>query len=136
LDGLKLVNDAFGHSAGDDYIKRASSVLVGAVRASDTVGRIGGDEFLIVFPDCKGDAARTIMEKVNRDLAREGKGLPYVPRLSWGISSLGELTEMEGLDAQRRIDVLLELADKRMYENKRAKGSTRPRAGEEAELAF
>jgi len=135
LDGLKLVNDAFGHSAGDDYIKRASSALVDAVRASDTVGRIGGDEFLVVFPDCKGDAARSIMEKVNRDLAKEAKQLPYVPRLSWGISSLGELTEMEGLDAQRRIDVLLELADQRMYENKREKGSARPRA-DEAELAF
>jgi diguanylate cyclase (GGDEF)-like protein len=135
LDGLKLVNDAFGHAAGDDYIKRVSSALVGAVRASDTVGRIGGDEFLVVFPDCKPEAARTIMEKVNRDLAKAGKALAYVPRLSWGISSLGELTEAEGLDAQRRIDVLLELADKRMYEDKRAKGAARPRS-DEAELAF
>jgi diguanylate cyclase (GGDEF)-like protein len=135
LDGLKIVNDAFGHAAGDEYIKRVSAALVGAVRASDTVGRIGGDEFLVAFADCKADAARSIMEKVNRELAREGKDLPYVPRLSWGISSLGELTETEGLDAHRRIDILLELADKRMYENKRAKGAARPRA-DEAELAF
>ncbi len=129
LDGLKLVNDAFGHSAGDDYIKRASSALVEAVRASDTVGRLGGDEFLVVFPDCKAEAARSIMEKVNRDLAARGKALHYVPRLSWGIASLGELTENEGLDVDRRIDVLLELADQRMYENKRNKGAARPAPG-------
>jgi diguanylate cyclase (GGDEF)-like protein len=150
LDGLKLVNDAFGHAAGDEYIRRASSALVGAVRASDTVGRIGGDEFLVIFPDCRGDVVAAIMEKVNAALAgsgRAGEGPGYLRRLSWGIASLGEISalsadskggeaEEEGTDLQRCIDLLLELADQRMYEDKRSQGRARKRASGETELAF
>jgi diguanylate cyclase (GGDEF)-like protein len=139
LDGLKLVNDAYGHSAGDEYICRASSSLVGAVRGSDTVGRIGGDEFLIIFPDCRGDTVASIMERVNADLASNAKGCSWVQRLSWGLASLDELTlgaDTEGADLQRCVDLLLELADQRMYEDKRSKGAARMRVSGEAELAF
>lgn len=135
LDGLKLVNDRFGHSAGDEYIRRACEALVGAVRDSDTVGRIGGDEFLVIFPDCKSESAGSILEKVNRELAEKAAALKYLPRLSWGVSSLAELGEDEALDGCRRIDMLLELADQRMYENKRLRGCPRS-ARDEAEIVF
>jgi diguanylate cyclase (GGDEF)-like protein len=127
LDGLKTVNDAFGHSAGDEYIRRASSTLIAAVRGSDTVGRIGGDEFLMIFPDCDSALVVGKMEKVNAELASRGTGL-YVPRLSWGVACLGDLRIAEGLgglDARLCVDLLLELADQRMYENKRRKGAAR-----------
>jgi len=128
LDGLKVVNDAFGHAAGDEYICKASAALVGAVRASDTVGRIGGDEFLIVFPDCLGDVVAGIMERVNAELAAGKKEKGCTPRLSWGIASPSELAKggwSEKIDLQRSIDMLLELADQRMYDNKRTKGASR-----------
>jgi diguanylate cyclase (GGDEF)-like protein len=144
LDGLKIVNDAFGHAAGDEYICRASSALVGAVRGSDTVGRIGGDEFLVIFPDCRGDVVSTILERVNADLASGKKGAragraQYLPRLSWGIASLGEVSKDEAdeeMDIQRCIDILLELADQRMYDNKRSKGASRPKTAGQARLAL
>lgn len=138
LDGLKTVNDAYGHAAGDDYIRRASSALVGAVRGSDTVGRIGGDEFLVVFPDCRSEVVAPIMDRVNAELASGAARMEYVPRLSWGIASPSELASFgdEESDLQRSIDMLLELADQRMYDNKRAKGFARPKAAGEAELAF
>jgi diguanylate cyclase (GGDEF)-like protein len=139
LDGLKMVNDAYGHAAGDEYIRRASAALVGAVRGSDTVGRIGGDEFIIIFPDCRVDIVATIMERVNRDLGEGAKGMDYRPRLSWGTSSPGEVERLmqgEGADLQRCVDMLLELADQRMYDNKRTKGAARPRFSGETELAF
>jgi|GEM_PF-869045 diguanylate cyclase (GGDEF)-like protein len=138
LDGLKLVNDAYGHAAGDEYIRCASSALVGAVRGSDTVGRIGGDEFLIVFPDCRGNVVATIMERVNAELASGAKPGSYLPRLSWGIASLGEVSEGAHAEAelQRCIDILLERADQRMYDDKRSKGAARPKATGEPELAF
>jgi diguanylate cyclase (GGDEF)-like protein len=138
LDGLKLVNDAFGHAAGDEYICRASSSLVAAVRGSDTVGRIGGDEFLIVFPDCPGEPVVSILERVNEEIASGSEtlkgfqGTSHMPRLSWGIASLCEVSEgllPEGPEVQRCIDMLLELADQRMYEDKRRKGGSRSRAG-------
>jgi diguanylate cyclase (GGDEF)-like protein len=139
LDGLKIVNDAYGHAAGDEYICKASAALVGAVRGSDTVGRIGGDEFLVVFPDCRGDVVAGIMERVNAEMATGAKGHGYVPRLSWGMASPSELAQGSRLDSanlQRRIDMLLELADQRMYDNKRTKGVTRLPASGTIELAF
>jgi diguanylate cyclase (GGDEF)-like protein len=140
LDGLKTVNDAYGHSKGDEYICKASSALVGAVRGADTVGRIGGDEFLLVFPDCRAEVVAGIMDRVNADLASGAKGRTYLPRLSWGTASLGELPDAkdptDGPDLQRCIDILLELADQRMYDDKRTKGASRPRASGEAQLAF
>ncbi len=139
LDGLKLVNDAFGHAAGDEYIRRASAALVGTVRGSDTVGRIGGDEFLVIFPDCRGDVVSSILDGVNSEIASGAKGEGYAARLSWGIAFLDEVPGSSGAvgaDAQRCIDLLLELADQRMYDNKRSKGAARPMATGEAELAF
>jgi diguanylate cyclase (GGDEF)-like protein len=138
LDGLKLVNDAYGHSAGDQYIRRASAVLTGAVRASDTVGRIGGDEFLVVLPDCRGDLVAGIMERVNAELAAGAQAGGYVPRMSWGIASPAELGKgnwSDKIDVQRCIDMLLELADQRMYDDKRTKGASRTGAHGAAQVA-
>jgi len=139
LDGLKIVNDAFGHAAGDEYICKASAALVGAVRGSDTVGRIGGDEFLVVFPDCRGDVVAGIMERANAELAAGAKRRGYVRRLSWGMASPSELAKgswSDSADLQRSIDMLLELADQRMYEDKRTKGASRLPSSDEAELAL
>ena len=72
-------------------------------------------------------------------MAEGAKGSSYVPRLSWGIAFLDEVSEgrgAEGADLQRCLDILLELADQRMYDNKRQKGACRPRSSDEAELAF
>lgn len=141
LDGLKLVNDAFGHAAGDEYIRLASATLVSTVRGSDTVGRIGGDEFLIIVPDCSGEVVASIMERVNAEMAEAADrnragGAAYLPRLSWGIAFLGEISAAVEGDLQRCVDLLLEMADQRMYDDKRSKGSARPQTAGEAELAF
>jgi hypothetical protein len=79
------------------------------------------------------------MERVNAELAAGAKGRGYVPRLSWGMASPSELTKgswSDGADLQRSIDMLLELADQRMYENKRTKGAARLPSSDQAELAL
>lgn len=74
VDGLKLVNDAFGHIAGDELLKKAASIIKSCCRHEDIVARWGGDEFLILLPNSDKDVAEKIiaritgvLEKFNRE---------------------------------------------------------------------
>jgi diguanylate cyclase (GGDEF)-like protein len=74
LDGFKQVNDRFGHAAGDHLLRSVARSLGGLVRDADTVGRLGGDEFLVVLDDVSGVevaavAARRILQELRRPVA-------------------------------------------------------------------
>lgn len=64
LDYFKMVNDTYGHDAGDAVLKALAKVLKQSVRASDMVIRYGGEEFLIILQDAEGDKADSIAEKI------------------------------------------------------------------------
>lgn len=65
LDRFKHVNDSLGHQVGDQLLQHVAKVLKGALRSVDVVGRLGGDEFLMVFPDLSGPAdARQVAERI------------------------------------------------------------------------
>jgi diguanylate cyclase (GGDEF)-like protein len=64
VNGLKLVNDAFGHRVGDEYLKLAASLLESEARGSDIVARWGGDEFAIIMPNSTSEAAKKLIERV------------------------------------------------------------------------
>jgi diguanylate cyclase (GGDEF)-like protein/PAS domain S-box-containing protein len=68
LDRFKVVNDTCGHTAGDKMLREVASLLKEAVRDSDTVGRIGGDEFALLLVGCPLDKARQIAEDVVRSV--------------------------------------------------------------------
>ena len=68
LDRFKVVNDTCGHTAGDNMLREIASLLKDAVRDSDTVGRIGGDEFALLLIGCPLDKARQIAENVVRKI--------------------------------------------------------------------
>src|SRR5690242_16752346 len=69
IDHFKQVNDRFGHEAGDRVLKFLANVLISAKRASDVVGRIGGEEFAILLPETSKEAALVIAERL-RQLAQ------------------------------------------------------------------
>ena len=70
LDGLKLVNDTLGHSVGDSMITEAAFVLRETFRASDLIGRMGGDEFCVLFAIDSYEAAKIALTRLKNDGGR------------------------------------------------------------------
>src|ERR1700691_4302562 len=64
LDGLKLINDRLGHAAGDLVLKTFSARLRKAIRGSDLAVRLGGDEFMVLLPECRADEVRHVIGRV------------------------------------------------------------------------
>ena len=116
LDNFKGINDRFGHSVGDRFLKHASERLVHAVRAADTVGRVGGDEFVVVLEDVS-DAAQPerVAATIESVLAEPFSDENAVQKI--GATVGVSMFPGDGTDAAS----LLRLADTRMYARKRAK---------------
>jgi diguanylate cyclase (GGDEF)-like protein len=120
LDDFKLVNDRLGHAIGDRVLAAVGERLRGALRESDVLARQGGDEFLVVLADLKGDPAQGA-ENVSRKLV-EALGNPIVIAghelrisASVGIAVFPD----DGADT----GALLRHADLAMYRAKAASGS-------------
>lgn len=69
LDGLKPINDTFGHQSGDRMLQAVTQVIHQTVRSSDTAARYGGDEFVLLLPDTDATGAYVVAEKLRRDIA-------------------------------------------------------------------
>jgi diguanylate cyclase (GGDEF)-like protein len=102
LDDLKQHNDAHGHAAGDRLLKHAASTWAGALRATDLIARTGGDEFVVLLPDCPPAMAERMMSRFCDDVA---------PTCT---SSAGAAC----WNGQESADELLARADRAMYEAK------------------
>ncbi len=114
LDGLKFINDNFGHKAGDNYIKDAAVVLKNSLRKSDVIARIGGDEFAIVLTNTSEENVKKVMERIRKKIDEFNKTSGKFPiSLSMGYAIATE----EPVD----IDSLLIEADHAMYEDKQRK---------------
>ena len=70
LDGFKAINDRYGHAAGDALLKAVARELIGHVRASDVVGRLGGDEFGVLMWHLEGPQATAKARELEAMIAR------------------------------------------------------------------
>jgi diguanylate cyclase (GGDEF)-like protein len=110
LNGLKDVNDELGHAAGDELIKRFAERLNKAIRGSDLAVRLGGDEFLVLLPECKPEEVRHVLNRLSGLKVECNKRLVEVSfSAGWTNFRPGESPEE-----------LLKRADDALYVNKRA----------------
>ncbi len=129
LDGFKAVNDTHGHDAGDAVLRQAASRMTTRLRASDTVARIGGDEFLILLPDLQASAhagvvAASLIESLSAPCIAGGHQVSIGASIGIAIYPDHGLTSAE----------LRRNADSAMYEAKRqGKGSYRYAQAEAAQ---
>ncbi len=116
LDGFKPINDSFGHAAGDQILRAAAERLADATRESDTVARIGGDEFLLLFEGVSDRAE--CAQAANRVLRALSQPFSVMGRQLQIACSIGIVLHPE----QGEPDKLVANADAAMYEAKRAGG--------------
>jgi diguanylate cyclase (GGDEF)-like protein len=84
-DRFKLVNDRFGHAAGDELLKTVASQVVLACRSHDIIARLGGDEFGILLPETDGPSARIVAEKIRIKLLEAMEHHRWPVTFSFGV---------------------------------------------------
>jgi len=114
LDGLKMINDTFGHKAGDEALIQVAQLLVGGLRRSDVVARIGGDEFAILLShtdevSAHETAGRLVDKIADCDFMHEGDALPL--SVAIGVAAISGDEEAQAIMAR---------ADEEMYRRKAA----------------
>jgi len=111
INDLKVVNDKLGHNMGDQLIIDVTDIVKANIRKSDVLCRLGGDEFLVIFPDAGEEEAAYTMDRIAKQMNVENvKGeRPYRLSISKGI---------EEYDGEADVDLFVERADKKMYVDK------------------
>jgi diguanylate cyclase (GGDEF)-like protein len=116
LDDFKLVNDRYGHQAGDSILRQTAQALMGEFRAFDRVARYGGDEFVVILPDADIESAVTAAGRALERLRQVS-----LPDASRGVSASMGVAEWQ---APMSVDELLEVCDAALLQGKRdGKGS-------------
>jgi diguanylate cyclase (GGDEF)-like protein len=115
VDHFKSINDRYGHGVGDVVLQRVVSICKSELRASDYIGRIGGEEFAVIFPETALMPAFDVAERLRKAIEAaiiEVSGQKIRVTASIGVA--------EGSGAGRTTDLLLQHADVAMYEAKLA----------------
>ncbi len=104
LDDLKSINDRHGHGAGDLALIQFAQRLMAATRGSDLATRIGGDEFMVLLPECKVESVRHILDRLlPLELEVDGNKISFSYSAGWTDYQIGE----EPADLLRRADLAL-----------------------------
>jgi diguanylate cyclase (GGDEF)-like protein len=114
LDGLKMINDSFGHKAGDGALIQVAELLAGGVRRSDVVARIGGDEFGILLAHADSQSAHETAARLEDlicgcEFTHDGDALPLSVAIGVGM-----------IDGDDEADEVMARADEEMYRRKAA----------------
>jgi diguanylate cyclase (GGDEF)-like protein len=110
LNNFKEINDTYGHPAGDQVLQEFASRLNKVIRGSDLAVRLGGDEFLVVLPECTLEQLKLVLERLHSfELDWQGQKIPVTFSAGWKDYEVGD-----------RPEEMLARADQALYANKRA----------------
>ena len=113
LNDLKLINDTFGHKAGDEMLKQTAETLSNSFRGEEIIARWGGDEFVIFLPQTTEENAKTIGQRIEEKCKETYiKGLPLSLALGIAIKK----------DKNKDLEEVLKEAEENMYKHKLAEG--------------
>ena len=113
INDLKMVNDEFGHDSGDELIKTSVNIFKKSLRTTDLMCRMGGDEFLVIFPETKLDESKIILKRIENFIEDHNTN----SKINYSISVSMGVVEYEsgsGMDSNKFISI----ADEIMYDNK------------------
>ena len=126
VDGMKELNDTWGHAAGDEALRVAACLLRDTFREADIVARIGGDEFVVLMTDSGDPQAQAAARRLAASVAAWRDGARYdwsgAFDLSIGTAACADVSACD-------LDELIDRADAAMYTQKRSRQATRRRAG-------
>lgn len=114
IDHFKVINDTFGHDAGDAVLKQFAQRIKNVVRGADLVCRLGGEEFVVVMPETPIETAEKIAERLRRAIESEEFSIDLAGRSTPVTTSIGIAERGGGSDS----DALLRRADKALYRSK------------------
>jgi diguanylate cyclase (GGDEF)-like protein len=116
LGDLKMINDHFGHTTGDEVLKATANAIAKTIRSVDAVGRYGGDEFIVLFPSTSPEEAQVALQRVNDEINKQrppGVEVDIFADFGVACSPLDAPTLMEAIN----------IADARMYNYKRERNA-------------
>ena len=124
VDGLKHINDTYGHDEGDSALKLVGQVLKSTFRGSDIVARLGGDEFVAFLPGCPGEFAQLVLHRLRAktEALADERQSRYRLSLCVGAAEFDPSTPVP-------LEKLVDEADRRMYGEKRLLQQTEVREG-------
>lgn len=109
VNGLKLTNDAFGHKAGDQLLKKVAEAMKEECRADEIIARIGGDEFVIILPKIDSKQAEIIAKRISARIAREKvNSLALSVSFGWGTKK----------EPEQNIEAVFKSAEDYLYRRK------------------
>lgn len=124
LNNFKEINDTYGHPAGDLVLQEFASRLNKVIRGSDLAVRLGGDEFLVVLPECTLEQLKLVLERLRSfELDWQGQKIPVTFSAGWKDYEMGD-----------RPEEMLARADQALYTNKRAAKKPMPAPKPKANL--
>jgi diguanylate cyclase (GGDEF)-like protein len=121
LDHFKDINDKYGHQSGDKVLKGVVASVLGKLRNYDLLARVGGEEFAVLMPGVNPVEAHEAAERWRAGLEQTPHVLPGAVKAvtaSFGVATLNDLPLTLPADARLRLDTLMGLADRALYQAK------------------